>query len=121
MKTHIEVSELEPGLRALAFFGRIDAQSADALREALAAVELAAGERLLADLEGVDFLDSMGLGVIAGLIRRAGASRATLVLCGAPEPVRRTLEIAQFHRVVDVLADRATARVWLAASEETAP
>lgn len=117
MNGKIEVSELEPGLREVAFSGRVDAQSAEDLRAVLRGLGLSSGDRVLVDLSAVELLDSMGIGVLGGLIRRAGESQAQIVLCGAPGAVQRTLEIAQFHRVVDMLADRAAALMWLAAIE----
>lgn len=117
MNARIEIAELEPGLRVVALSGRVDAQSADALREAVGRLNLTSADRLLVDLAAVELLDSMGIGVLGGLIRRAGECQAQIVLCGAPDAVRRTLEIAQFHRVVDMLADREAARMWLAPVE----
>lgn len=69
---------------------RFVGQAADALR--------AGARRLFVELEGVSFVDSAGLAALLNVLRRATASRAPLVLVGAPPQVRGLLAQTRIDR-----------------------
>src|SRR4051812_6578727 len=74
------------GVPVVSIAGEVDLATAPRLRDALlqAAVEHP-GERVAIDLDGVSMLDSAGLGVLVGALRRVTATGGDLVIvCSAP-------------------------------------
>ena len=101
-------SSLAPTVPAgvvLRVLGDLDMAGAPRLRGAVV-TEVAAGARLLVlDLTGVDHLDSVGLGVVIGALRRLRAHDGDLRLV-CPEPrLRRVFEACDLDRILDLHAD----------------
>lgn len=74
--------------------GEVDLASAGELRSALATAAEGRPEQILVDLSGVTFVDSSGLGAIAGGLRAQRAHGGQLRVIGAPAHVRRVFEIS---------------------------
>ena len=73
--------------------GEIDVATSPVLRQALADLVDLEG-RITVDLSGTTFIDSSGLGVLVGALKRAREhGNEDLVLRGLQEPVRRVFEI----------------------------
>jgi anti-sigma B factor antagonist len=84
--------------------GRLDANAAGPVRDALHAALSARSGRLVVDLAGVELLDVTGLGVLVGAHRRARLEGRELVL-RAPRPrVRRLLKVTRLDRVITIEA-----------------
>ena len=104
------------GCVVLVLIGELALAGAPRLRQAVVA-EAAAGERhVILDLTAVDFIDSTGLGVVVGALRRLRTHDGELsVVC--PEPrLRRVFEMCDLDRVFtlygsvdDVAPERETA------------
>lgn len=79
--------------------GELDVVGGPELRQAVMA-EVAAGNHLLVlDLTGVDFVDSFGLGVVIGALKRTRLLDGDLRVV-VPEPrVRRVFEVCDLDRV----------------------
>jgi anti-sigma B factor antagonist len=81
--------------------GELDLDTAPELRRVLVAtIDRNPGELVVVDLEGVDFIDSAGLGVLLGgrdRARRAGGGDLVLVATG--RSVLRALELTGLTRV----------------------
>lgn len=73
--------------------GDIDLHTAPRLRDALLAVT-PNSQRVVVDMAGVSFLDSMGIGVLVGALKRARQSGGELVLVECQAPISQTLTIA---------------------------
>lgn len=58
------------GSAVLAVSGEVDVASAPRLRERIVAVVAEGHRRIVLDLDDVDFLDSTGLGVLVGALKR---------------------------------------------------
>ena len=82
-----------PGEQVVAVTGEIDVATSPELRQAIAGV-IDDADRLTIDLSGTTFIDSSGLGVLVGALKRARElGREGVTLRGVQEPVRRVLEI----------------------------
>lgn len=57
---------------------------------------------VIIDMSGLGFMDSSGLGVLIGGLKRARAAGGGLVLAAAPEKVLRVLRITGVARVLPV-------------------
>lgn len=87
-------SEMSGDVLVLAVSGRLGTDAAGGFLEALLSVLLEGHRRILVDLEGVDYVSSAGLTVLAAVAGRAHADAASLILCGLREPVRLVFELA---------------------------
>ncbi len=70
----------EAGRTVVAVGGEIDVYTAPKLREQLVDLVAAGSHHLIVDMEGVEFLDSTGLGVLVGGLKRVRAHDGSLRL-----------------------------------------
>ena len=87
----------------LSIGGEIDHHACRELREAIDA-RLAARHpaRLVLDLDGVTFMDSAGLGLMMGRLKRLEGWGGSLILLDPPPGVLRILNLAGASRLVTV-------------------
>jgi anti-anti-sigma factor len=93
------------GIPLIEVAGRIGHAAAATLGEALSPASRPAGNQLILDLAGVDYISSRGLDVIHSAARSLSAAGGALVLCHVSEPVRIAIDLAG---LLDVLAIEAT-------------
>jgi anti-sigma B factor antagonist len=93
------------GWTVLAVVGELDVASAPRLRQEVHRVAVDPEPAIVLDLSGVDFLDSTGLGVIVGILKRVRTQGGDLRLAGAPDRVRRVFEITRLDTVLPMHAD----------------
>lgn len=84
--------ELEGQRTVYRLGGDLDALGAPRLRGVLLA-EAAEGREGVIDLSGVHFIDSSGIGVLVGALKRYTAAGNTLVLRGPSSSLRRVLDM----------------------------
>jgi anti-sigma B factor antagonist len=82
--------------------GEVDLYSAPRLKERLAELTSSGHSRIAVDLEGVEFMDSTGLGVLIGALKRCREADGTLALAAPRQPVRKVLSITGLDRVFPV-------------------
>jgi anti-sigma B factor antagonist len=113
----LNVSERD-GCQVLSVTGELDVATAPQLRQE--AVRLATTDRsdLVLDLSGVDFLDSTGLGVIVGVLKRIRTHGGELAVAGTEAHVRKVFDIT---RISDVLPMYETVDDACAALADRAP
>lgn len=97
-------TSLQPAVdgESVAFQGELDAAHAPELSKRIAAIAAAPGGRLMIDLTGCTFIDSLGIAALveaATLMHRNG--RVVVVVCRAPQ-VRRTLALTGFDAKVRI-------------------
>lgn len=83
--------------------GQLDVATAPQFRQAMVAAQFGGSTRVVIDLAGVEFLDSMGLGIIVGAIKRARAHDGELVLAGPTDRIRHVLELSRVADIVPVV------------------
>lgn len=86
--------------RTVRLSGSSDLASVPALREALQPLRPPDVTTLVLDLSELEHLDSTGLGVILGALRRLREGDGDLVIQGARGPVLSLLELLGLDRVV---------------------
>lgn len=93
------------GWRLVAARGQLDVATAPQFRQALVEAQYGGGTHVLVDLNEVEFIDSMGLGVLVGGLKRARAHQCQFVVaCGHP-PVLRVLELTGLAHVLRVVPE----------------
>ena len=80
--------------------GEVDVASAPRLRERLLDLVAASRHHVAVDLSAVGFLDSVGLGVLIGGVKRARAQGGDLFLVGPAGGVHKVLELTGLLDVV---------------------
>lgn len=98
MDLGIDLTERE-GCSVLAVSGEVDVATVPRLREQLHSL-VAQGDRcIVVDLDAVDFLDSTGLGVLVGALKRVRSSGGDLqLICNQPR-IRKVFEVTGLTKV----------------------
>ncbi len=79
--------------------GEIDVYTAPRLRESIVAAVEAGQHRLIIDVQKVDFLDSTGLGVLVGALKRVRADGGSLDIVCTQERILKIFEITGLDKV----------------------
>ncbi|MDP2182626.1 MAG: STAS domain-containing protein [Actinomycetota bacterium] len=90
--------------------GEVDIYTAPRLKESLIENLESGCANVLVDLEGVGFIDSSGLGVLVGGLRRAKEKSGTVRLVCTRENVLKIFRITGLDRVFPIFASVAEAR-----------
>jgi anti-sigma B factor antagonist len=102
MEVRTEVSDIA-GWTVVSIYGELDVATAPSLREQLIGLVGDGSTKLVLDLEGVDFLDSTGLGVIVSALKRARTNGGDLRLVCTQARIRRLFEITGLDKAVPLL------------------
>jgi anti-sigma B factor antagonist len=89
--------------------GEIDVYSAPRLREKIAELVEAGQYELVIDLEKVEFLDSTGLGVLVGGLKRVRTHDGSLSLVCTQERLLKIFRITGLTKVFEIHPDVASA------------
>jgi anti-sigma B factor antagonist len=79
--------------------GEIDVYTAPRLRESIVTAVDAGHTRLIIDVRKVDFLDSTGLGVLVGALKRVRADGGSLDIVCTQERILKIFEITGLDKV----------------------
>lgn len=82
--------------------GEVDVYTAPKLKDELVGLIEEGKNQIVVDLEGVEFMDSSGLGVLVGALRRLKEREGTLALVCTKGPVLRILSITGLNKVFPV-------------------
>jgi anti-sigma B factor antagonist len=93
--------ERDDRTRVLVLRGDLDAATASQLRECLVEV-IDEGTRIVIDMEALDFLDSAGLGILVGGLKRARTHGGELELVCSSSAVLKPIEITGLDRVFTI-------------------
>lgn len=79
--------------------GEIDVYTAPRLREAIVTAVEAGHTKLIIDVQRVDFLDSTGLGVLVGALKRVRAEGGSLDIVCTQERILKIFQITGLDKV----------------------
>lgn len=91
--------------------GDLDLTTAPRLREQVVQLVTNGQPRVVLDLDGVDFVDSTGLGVIVGLLKRTRSQGGDLRLVSSRRSLQKILELTSLEHALPLAGtvDEATA------------
>jgi anti-sigma B factor antagonist len=98
MDLGLDVTE-RGGWVVLSVRGEVDVYTAPRFRERLIELVSEGHHRIVVDLEGVDFLDSTGLGVLVGGLKRLRSNEGELVLVCTKSRILKVFEITGLTKV----------------------
>ncbi|MBW9207402.1 STAS domain-containing protein [Mumia sp. zg.B53] len=101
MDLSLETRALD-GFRVVDVAGEIDVYTAPRLREALADLIEGGHHRVIVNVEQVDFLDSTGLGVLVGGLKRVRAHDGSLDVVCTRERLLKIFEITGLAKVFGI-------------------
>ena len=96
----VTVEPRSDGVAVVRLVGRLDLASAEAVKQQLVQAVGAGHRQLVVDLDGVDFLDSSGLGALIGGLKVARVARGNLRIARPNDQVRLVLELTTLDRVL---------------------
>lgn len=92
-------SRTDGPFQIIAVGGEIDVYTAPRLREAIVAAIDDGHTRLVVDVEKVEFLDSTGLGVLVGALKKVRADGGTLDIVCTQERILKIFDITGLDKV----------------------
>jgi anti-sigma B factor antagonist len=98
MDLGLDVEERD-GFAVLSVRGEVDVYTAPRFRERLIELVSEGKHRIIVDLEGVDFLDSTGLGVLVGGLKKVRANAGSLQLVCNQERLLKIFRITGLAKV----------------------
>lgn len=101
MELGLDVTERN-GYAILAVRGEVDVYTAPRLRERLVELVSQGKHQIIVDLEGVDFLDSTGLGVLVGGLKRLRSHDGELMLVCTQHRILKVFEITGLTKVFSI-------------------
>jgi anti-sigma B factor antagonist len=90
--------EAVDGWQVLRLAGEVDVATAPRLRDRLVQLINEGPPKLVVDLSGLSFIDSMGLGALVSGLKRARAHDGDLRLAGPSDHVAKVLEITRLDQ-----------------------
>ncbi len=102
MELTLNVHSEDPGYTVIAVGGEIDVYSAPRLRERLVGLVEEGFYQLIVDMQAVEFLDSTGLGVLVGGLKRVRAHDGWIDLVCTQSRMLRIFRITGLNRVFSI-------------------
>ena len=102
MELTLDVHSETPGFTVIAVGGEIDVYTAPKLREKLISLVEAGSYQLIVDMEAVEFLDSAGLGVLVGGLKRVRAHDGWIDLVCTQNRILRIFRITGLNKVFSI-------------------
>ena len=95
-------SDDDPGYTVIEVGGEIDVYTAPKLRERLISLVEEGSYQLIVDMEAVEFLDSTGLGVLVGGLKRVRAQDGWIDLVCTQSRILRIFRITGLNKVFSI-------------------
>ncbi len=101
MDIGLDLSE-HGGFAVVAVSGEVDVATVPRLREQLHSLVAQGDNRIVVDLDSVDFLDSTGLGVLVGALKRVRATGGELQLICTQPRICKVFEVTGLTKVFSI-------------------
>ena len=101
---NIEVKQ-QGDIKVLQCGGSLDADTVASFKKIAYELVDEGSNRFVVDMSHLDFVDSMGLGVLISLLRRVRQREGDVKVSGLSDEVKTIFEITRLHRLFDVCAD----------------
>jgi anti-sigma B factor antagonist len=99
----LDVATSEMGnASVLSLAGEIDVYTAPRLRQAIIDLVEAGKTNLVIDMEKVDFLDSTGLGVLVGGLKRVKTNDGSLAIVATQDKILKIFDITGLNKVFSI-------------------
>lgn len=111
MSTPLTIESRREGEAAavLALAGEVDVSNVGEARAAALSLLEDGTKRLILDISGVTYMDSSGLGMLVGVLKRLRESEGELAIAGAAPGVKRLFEITGLEQIFSLYDDMAAA------------
>ncbi len=103
-----DVRETDGGV-VMVLTGDINALAEDELERAVTLALATDRDTLVVDFERIDYINSTGIALVVGLVRRARASRVRVVAFGLSDHYREIFEITRLVDYMPIADDEASA------------
>jgi anti-sigma B factor antagonist len=103
MELGLEIDDSRQPHTVLVVKGEVDVYTAPRLREKLVELVSQGRRQIVVDLEGVDFLDSTGLGVLVGGLKRLRSHGGELTLVCTHQRILKVFEITGLTKVFSIV------------------
>lgn len=94
------------GWRVLTATGQLDVATAPKFRQALVEAQYGGETNVIVDLDGIEFLDSMGLGVLIGGLKRARTHQCRFAIACSQPRILRLFELTGLDQVLRIVPNR---------------
>lgn len=103
----MEIQEQKTGsVMTVAIKGRLDAVTAKSAEETLLKLIDSGERKLVVDLAGLDYVNSIGLRVFMLCAKRLKAGQGELAVCALKPPIQKIFEIAGFSSLLKTFPTR---------------
>ena len=109
----LTVVELEDGIKMITLQGRMDIDGTQKIDTRLTVATASESANIVVDLSGVDFMSSIGIGVLVRAANALKQRRGKIVLLSPQPGVFRVLETTQINTVIPIVYDIESARSFL--------
>lgn len=113
MNLKVTASPVRENVVALELDGEVDVYTAPLLRQEIVDQVTKGTKYLLVHLEKVEYLDSTGLGILIGGVKRLKEKNGALKLIGPSPRISRIFDITGLNRIFDVYVTQADALATL--------
>jgi anti-sigma B factor antagonist len=100
MDFNVEYTVTDDDIVCVALTGSLDVATAPEVRDLLIRLIDEGRHRLVLEMGGVDFVDSIGLGVFVGVVHRLRPYDGSLAIAAPSPQTRKVFEITQLVRVL---------------------
>ena len=87
------------GIDVLKLKGRLDASSAEDMKEQVSALARDKCVNLVIDMDAIEFVDSSGLGSLVASLRSVNKLGGNIKIASLQDPVRAIFELTRLHRI----------------------
>jgi anti-sigma B factor antagonist len=100
MDFSVDHTTTDDGIVSVALTGALDVATAPQVRTLLVGLIDEGHHRLVLEMSGLDFVDSIGLGVFVGVVHRLRPYDSSLAVAAPSPQARKVFEITQLSRVL---------------------